>query len=135
MTQCQWDTDIIKRLLVLYKERCATIKELVDTLVTLHEKPNFSSNDGTCLIQESEKQLLTKIVPKLESILDFTVESVQLCVKTFCMEQGIKLPLIAQPLRIALTGGTNSPGIFELIVCLGKKETIARIQKLQQASM
>ena len=36
---------------------------------------------------------------------------------------------IAQPLRIAVTGGTESPGIFETLSCLGKDEVLKRMKK------
>ena len=41
--------------------------------------------------------------------------------------QGLKLGLIAQPLRAALTGRTASPGIFEVMAVLGKDETLGRL--------
>ena len=46
------------------------------------------------------------------------------------MEQtGLKMGKIAQPMRVALTGKTVSPGIFEIVVVLGKKKVIARLKK------
>ena len=46
------------------------------------------------------------------------------------MEQtGLKLGKIAQPVRIALTGKTASPGIFEIIEILGKDRVISRLKK------
>jgi glutamyl-tRNA synthetase len=41
---------------------------------------------------------------------------------------GLKLGKIAQPVRVALTGKTVSPGIFEIIEVLGKKRVISRLQ-------
>jgi glutamyl-tRNA synthetase len=41
--------------------------------------------------------------------------------------KGHKLGAVAQPLRAALTGRTTSPGIFEVLVVLGKAESLARI--------
>ena len=39
----------------------------------------------------------------------------------------LKLGKIAQPVRVALTGGTASPGIFEVMVVLGQDQTLARL--------
>jgi glutamyl-tRNA synthetase len=45
------------------------------------------------------------------------------------MEQtGLKLGKIAQPARVAITGKTVSPGIFEMIETLGKEETVRRLR-------
>ena len=41
--------------------------------------------------------------------------------------RGVKLGKVAQPLRAALTGRTISPGIFEVMVLIGKEETLARL--------
>ncbi len=41
----------------------------------------------------------------------------------------IKLGKIAQPVRVALTGGTQSPGIFEVIDVIGKEKTLKRLEK------
>jgi glutamyl-tRNA synthetase len=49
------------------------------------------------------------------------------CVREFAAENGIKLGSVAQPLRAALTGSTASPGIFEVMVVLGREETLGRI--------
>jgi glutamyl-tRNA synthetase len=42
--------------------------------------------------------------------------------------QGLKLGKVAQPLRAALTGRTTSPGIFDVLVLLGKGESLSRIE-------
>ena len=44
-------------------------------------------------------------------------------------ERGLKLGTIAQPVRVALTGGTVSPGIFEVMEILGKDEVLSRLDK------
>jgi glutamyl-tRNA synthetase len=47
-------------------------------------------------------------------------------------ETGLKLGKIAQPVRVALTGRTASPGIFEIIAILGKERVIPRLKKAIQ---
>jgi glutamyl-tRNA synthetase len=44
-------------------------------------------------------------------------------------QTGLKLGKIAQPVRVALTGKTASPGIFEVTAILGKDKVISRLQK------
>ena len=46
------------------------------------------------------------------------------------MEQtGLKMGKIAQPMRVALTGKTTSPGIFEIVEILGKERVVSRLKK------
>ena len=49
-------------------------------------------------------------------------------------EEKLKLGQIAQPVRVALTGGTASPGIFEVMAVLGKGRTLARLDRVLGAS-
>jgi glutamyl-tRNA synthetase len=44
-------------------------------------------------------------------------------------EHGLQMGNLAQPVRVALTGGTVSPGIHDVIAVLGKERTIRRLQK------
>ena len=48
--------------------------------------------------------------------------------RDYCEVKGIKLGMVAQPLRAALTGSTISPGIDATLVALGKEEALARIR-------
>jgi len=48
-------------------------------------------------------------------------------VRNFVDANGLKLGVVAQPLRVALTGRSTSPGIFEVLQVLGKAESLARI--------
>ncbi len=47
--------------------------------------------------------------------------------RAFAEREGVKLGKVAQPLRAALTGATVSPGIFEVMVILGRSESLARV--------
>ena len=45
-------------------------------------------------------------------------------------EEGMKLGKLAQPVRVALTGTTVSPGIYDVILLLGKEETLKRLKNV-----
>ncbi len=51
---------------------------------------------------------------------NFSKEGIEEFLKAFAQKQEIKFKVIAQPLRVALTGKTVSPGIDEVMVTLGK---------------
>ena len=71
--------------------------------------------------------MLSKMGAVLERLSDWTVASIDAAVRAFAEEQGLKLGKVAQPMRAALTGRTISPGIFEVMVLIGKPESLARI--------
>jgi glutamyl-tRNA synthetase len=47
--------------------------------------------------------------------------------KELCSENGWKMPQVGQPVRIALSGGTQAPGIGEIVHVLGVEEAVRRI--------
>ncbi len=57
-------------------------------------------------------------------------EALQAAAKETCVSLGVKMVMLAQPLRFALTGGITSPGVFELISLVSIEESISRIQKV-----
>jgi glutamyl-tRNA synthetase len=59
---------------------------------------------------------------------DWTHEATEQAVRTVADAAGVKLGKLAQPLRAALTGRTTSPGIFDVLVLLGKGESLGRIE-------
>ena len=78
------------------------------------------------------KTLLKRIPPKsysthLEDVKVWKQDNIEKNIKDYCFNKNIKLGQLAQPLRAATTGKSVSPGLYELIEVLGKKETLKRI--------
>ncbi len=66
----------------------------------------------------------------LEGVSDWSEEAIQTAVGAFCEENGIKLKQVAQPSRVALSGMQKGPGLFEMMVVLGRESTITRLQRV-----
>jgi glutamyl-tRNA synthetase len=60
--------------------------------------------------------------------VDWNHDALEQSVREAAEVQGVKLGKLAQPLRAALTGRTTSPGIFDVLVLLGKSESLARLE-------
>jgi glutamyl-tRNA synthetase len=71
--------------------------------------------------------VLAKITARLEPATEWTAEVLEHSLKDLAGELGLGLGKLAQPLRAALTGQTTSPGIFDVLVLLGRDEALARI--------
>ena len=65
--------------------------------------------------------------PRIAAANDWTIEALEASLKAMAEELGLGLGKLAQPLRAALTGQTTSPGIFDVLVLLGRDESLARI--------
>jgi glutamyl-tRNA synthetase len=63
----------------------------------------------------------------LEAAPDWTAEATEQAVRGVSEEAGVKLGQVAQPLRAALTGRATSPGIWDVLVLLGREESLGRI--------
>jgi len=74
-------------------------------------------------------EMLTQMADAIENILDYTQENLENIFKQIMEDTGLGFGKIAQPMRVAITGTTVSPGIFEMLLALGKDETILRIRK------
>jgi glutamyl-tRNA synthetase len=66
----------------------------------------------------------------LHSVAPFDESHVEAAVRTLAAERGVKAGALIHAVRVALTGRTTSPGLFEMIVLLGREETRARIERL-----
>lgn len=72
--------------------------------------------------------LLDQCAAALEGLTEFTQEAQEEVFKKIMEERELGFGKIAQPLRVAVTGTTVSPGIFEMLIALGQKTTVARIK-------
>jgi glutamyl-tRNA synthetase len=62
------------------------------------------------------------VITRLEGANDWTAPVLEANLKAMAEELGVGLGKIAQPLRASLTGQATSPGIFDVLVLLGKEE-------------
>ena len=79
------------------------------------------------LKQESAVVYLTNIAQTLEKVQDFTHEGLEQAMRTLTEDMNVKFGKLVQPLRVALTGRDASPGIFDVLLVLGKERALQRI--------
>jgi glutamyl-tRNA synthetase len=72
--------------------------------------------------------LLTELAAALKALDPFTHDGIEKAFNDIVTPKGIKLGKLAQPVRVALTGGTVSPGIYDVIEVMGKDKVISRIE-------
>ena len=73
------------------------------------------------------RTLLAGALEVLRGLNDWSVPAIDAAIRSFAEARGVKLGKVAQPLRVALTGRTVSPGVFEVMVLIGRDETLARL--------
>ena len=113
----------------------ADLQPRVKTLVELAGAANFYFTDQIQYEEQAAQKFLVHEVAAhlkamaatIPSVQNFTKEGLEEFLKAFTEEKDIKFKVIAQPLRVALTGKTVSPGIDEIMVTLGKDRVVQRI--------
>jgi len=111
------------------KERAKTLKELIDNAhFIIAERPLDLDEKAAALLNETGRANLGSLLPKLDSCTIWNEEVLAALIRAEAEETGIKLKDLAQPLRAALTGRATSPGVFEVMVVLGRDEVLARIK-------
>jgi glutamyl-tRNA synthetase len=110
------------------KERAKTLLDLIDGAhFLLAERPILLDDPAKALLTPQARALLHDIEPELAGVEPWTTSATEQAVRAFAERKGAKLGAVAQPLRASLTGRTRSPGIFEVLIVLGKTESLARI--------
>ena len=122
------DREFLKRVVGDLKPRSKTLVDLAES-GTFYYQESLSYDDGA-----AEKFLKADVVEPLEALArsissfgDFTKTGIETLLRKIADDRQIKLKVIAQPLRVALTGKTVSPGIDEVMITLGKDRVAKRI--------
>jgi glutamyl-tRNA synthetase len=120
-----------RKLITLYRPRIQTYGELKDLAAYCFSSPEYKDAQSMGEIKNSPSVvgLLRQLCEVLGEVGDF--EDVQLLdqkTKQVAEAAGLKPKDIIHPLRFVLTGGTASPGIFELMSLLGKDTCLGRLQ-------
>ena len=111
------------------KQRSRTLVELLDNLLFYARSgaPPIADDKARAQLTSDARTLLGKLASALEGENDWNEPAMEEAIRRFAEQQAVKLGQVAQPLRVALSGSTASPGIFEVLSVLGPAETKQRL--------
>jgi len=122
------DSEWLKKLVKILTERSHTLVEMKNAAVSfISENIAMDEKARAKHLTPDVVPLLSELAGKLKSADPFTHTEIERVFTAIVVEKGIKLGKLAQPVRVALTGGTVSPGIFDVIEVMGKEKTLTRI--------
>lgn len=122
------DEALLARAMPVLKVRAKDVGELASAAAFLFAtRPLKLDDKAASLLTGDARALLGRIADALAAEPDWTIEPLEVRVKALAEEWGLGLGKLAQPLRAALTGQATSPGIFDVLVLLGRQESLARI--------
>ncbi len=121
--------DYLVRAIVTLQPRAKTLAEMADMMdFYLLEEIEYNPKAAKKFLKPAMVPVFEDLINKLKALSEFTEESLEKVFRATSEELGVKLGKIAQPVRVALTGRTASPGLFEIIDILGRNKTIARLE-------
>ena len=122
------DTELLAKAMPVLKPRAKTLGELAEGAAFLFaERPLSLTDKAAALLDEDGRETLGFVHEALAQENDWTTETLEATTKQLAERLDLGLGKLAQPMRAALTGTTQSPGIFDVLVLLGKDEALARI--------
>ena len=117
-------------LLDLCKDRAQTIVELKETVNKFITRPSGYEKKGSKkFVKEGTFEMLTNYMNCLKNYEGELkiADDFEKITKPFIEENGLKFPQIFQPIRIALTGSTQAPSVYDILAVLGLEETFTRL--------
>jgi len=112
-----------------FKERCRTLEEMADAaMFYFKEEIVYETKASKKFLTPEISDIFNEIINHLENIKDFSEKKIEAIFNQIQSEHNITLGQLAQAHRVALTGGTASPGIYEVMSTLGKERVIKRLK-------
>jgi glutamyl-tRNA synthetase len=119
---------LLLRAMPELKARAHTLNQLADGARFLFDRRPLTVDEAAAaLLTDEARGLLGRAHDRLAALANWDAASLEAAIREAAESSGVKLGKLAQPLRAALTGRTTSPGIFDVLVLLGRDESLARI--------
>ena len=125
------DTFISQRLVAVVRtlnERSRTLDEMAESAVFYFREKETDPKAAAKFLTPEIAPVLDQVAAAFRALPELTPVAMEPILQQIAAEKaGGKLGKVAQPIRVALTGGTVSPGLFEVMEILGKEEVLKRL--------
>ncbi|MET3560277.1 glutamyl-tRNA synthetase [Bartonella japonica] len=110
------------------KERSKTLCELIENASFIFaQRPLQLNETAQTLLDKNGKAILNGIYLALKTCNSWDEKTLDEILRSYAQTHDLKFGSIAQPLRATLTGRSTSPGVFDVLILLGKDESLNRI--------
>jgi glutamyl-tRNA synthetase len=122
------DTSLLQRTMPELKKRANNLNDLAgSSLFYLRSRPIPMDEGAAKLLASATPGLLDRARARFAAQDDWTAAALEQVARELAESEAAKLGQIAQPLRAAVTGSAQSPGLFEVLEVLGRQEVLGRI--------
>ncbi len=124
------DNNLLLKVIETLHARSRTLDEMAQSaLFYFADDIEYEEKAAKKFLKPTVLEALQLLLAQFERLDTFSEENLESAFKAVMEQTGLKLGKIAQPVRVALTGRTASPGIFEVAAIIGKDKVIARLKK------
>jgi len=118
----------IKLSLTFLKNKAKTLEDIYNnSKYIIFDEVDFNQNDLK-LIDDKSKKIISEFSNKISEVVIFKKETLEPILNGLIKSNGTNFKGVGQPLRVALTGSRFGPGIYDIIISLGKEETKKRLR-------
>lgn len=120
----------LAHLVEIQRHRAQSLVEMAQKSVFVYEEPQeYAPKAAKQHLRPVSIPVLEALSTRLDELAEWTIESTQAAVSEVAAELDLKLGKVAQPLRVAVTGDSASPGIGETLFLVGKERALARLSR------
>ena len=119
----------LEKIVAAIKERANFVSEFWDLSDFFFQAPTAYDEKARKNWKEEAPALMQELISVLGEITDFTSLNIETIVKDWMTKNEIGMGKVMQPFRLSLVGALKGPHLFDIVELIGKKETIARIEK------
>ena len=121
----------LQRIVHAYKPRVKTLKEMADRAEVFYTRgvPEFDEKARRKFLTPENRERLRAVRDQLGAMEAVDEEALEAWMREYAATLGVGLGKVAQPVRVALVGGTASPGLFETVAMIGREESIRRLDE------
>jgi glutamyl-tRNA synthetase len=119
----------MEKLVMALRERSNTLVDMAAAAIPyLSHDISIEPGAAEKFLTPRSAPTLIKLADRIQMVTHFSKEELERIFKQLIAEEGLKMGQLAQPVRVALTGRTATPGIFEVMELLGREKTVARLR-------
>jgi glutamyl-tRNA synthetase len=124
------EDEFTRKVVETLQPRSKTLKDMAQGARFYYvDTPEMDEKAAAKFLTPDVRDMRDQIADAIDAVSDFTQPSLEEIFKKVMEDFNLGFGKIAQPLRVAVTGTTVSPGIFEMLLALGKDRTVERIRR------
>ena len=122
------DDPTLLKTIPYVRPRAETFVDVAEAVEYFFRNVEFEAKGKRKFLTPGNAQALLRLADVVEAVEPFTQEPLEATVKAWLEENELPMKVVAQPARVAMTGRTRSPGLFEVMEVLGKEKTLTRLR-------